>query len=209
MKSRLIIILLIISFNAFSQELGIGIVKIEFNQNTVLEFFESPNSNRSFRRIEFYDDTTIHSFAIKNFNGIKRWLKPEILWTDYSQLGFRCKCFTKDWLEVVINNDDGSALWIKKSEATKFFTWEEFLKNVYVVSRMNEKQPIKDNPNSSANEIQYKGSDCFKVNSMKGEWIEIYADNFCDDNSTESVLKSGWIRWRDGNKLLIEYFLTS
>ena len=49
------------------------------------------------------------------------------------------------------------------------------------------------------------------VKSINGDWIEISTPDYCDENYTDSTapIKSGWIKWRQGNKLLIDYFITS
>lgn len=46
---------------------------------------------------------------------------------------------------------------------------------------------------------------------MRGDWIEIFTADYCEDGYTESKtkIKSGWIKWKQGNTLLIEYFITS
>jgi hypothetical protein len=45
---------------------------------------------------------------------------------------------------------------------------------------------------------------------MNGDWIEIFTADYCDESYTDSKTKieSGWIKWRQGNKLLIEYYIT-
>jgi len=72
-------------------------------------------------------------------------------------------------------------------------------------------QKIRTEPDEKSQEIEYQGTDCFVVKSMKGDWIEITTPNYCDENFTDSKtpIKSGWIKWRKGNELLISYFTTS
>lgn len=72
-------------------------------------------------------------------------------------------------------------------------------------------QKIRTEPDERSQEIEYHGTDCFVVKSMKGEWIEIATPAYCDEDLTGSTtpIKSGWIKWRDGDKLIIEYFTTS
>jgi hypothetical protein len=46
---------------------------------------------------------------------------------------------------------------------------------------------------------------------MKGDWIEITTTDYCDENFTDSKtpIKSGWIKWRKRDELIINYFTTS
>jgi hypothetical protein len=192
-------------------ELGVGLVAINFNDTTVLHFYAKKTDKQPVKTIEFFDDKTIDSWNIRNLDKQSQWLSPESLWLDYYSFIFRCKSRTNDWYEVIINNDNGKTLWLKKSALTKFSNWEAFLKNMFGVSRLpDKKQAIRASPNEKSKEINYSGSDCFQVRSMKGDWIEIFTTDYCDESDTNSKtkIKSGWIKWRQGNNLLIEYFIT-
>ena len=70
-------------------------------------------------------------------------------------------------------------------------------------------QKIRKQPSDKADEIKYEGRDCFQVKSLKGDWIEISTTNYCDEGKNKDKIKSGWIKWRDGDKLLIDYHTTS
>jgi hypothetical protein len=101
---------------------------------------------------------------------------------------------------------------VKKNSLTTFKDWQTYFKEMFGVSRLsNRPQKIKISPTDSSKEILYRGQDCFQVKSMKGDWIEIFTAEYCDDSYTDSKtpIKSGWIRWRIGNKLLIDYYITS
>ena len=87
--------------------LGIGIVKIEFDSNTVVDFYKSPTDRTFTKRIEFFDDKSINTWNIKNLEREQTWLKPEVLRLDYSQFNFRCKSTNGEWLELIVNNDSG------------------------------------------------------------------------------------------------------
>lgn len=142
----------------------------------------------------------------------KEWLKPEILWLDYSFFVFRCLEIKANWLKVMVNNENGETLWLKKSELTIIQDWENYLKEMFGVERLpDQQQKIRSLPNETSKEIIYQGKDCFQVKSMKGDWIEIFTAEYCDESYTDSKtkIKSGWIRWRQENKLLIDYFTTS
>ena len=200
-------ILLILLTQRYGQvTLGIGIVKIEFDERTVVDFYKKPTDKVYFKRIEFFDDKAINSWNIKNLEKEKTWLKPEVLWLDYSEFNFRCKSINGDWLELIVNNDDGQTYWIKKKMTTKFLTWEQYLKDMFAVSRLdNKNQKIRNSPADNAQEVNYNGTDCFQVKTLKGDWIEIFTGDHCDEYGSKTQIKSGWIKWRDGDKLLIEY----
>jgi hypothetical protein len=187
--------------------LGTGIVKIEFDGQTIVDFYSKPTDKTYLKRIEFFDDKSINGWNIKDLENEKTWLKPELLWLDYSQFNFRCKSTTTDWLELIVNNEDGTTLWIKRTKAAKYLTWEEYLKGMFGIDRRADyKQKIRKQPNDTAKEIEYEGRDCFEVKSLKGDWIEINSTDHCDGSIK---IDSGWIKWKQGDKLLIKYYTTS
>jgi len=213
MKILLASILLVLTTNIFGQtDLGIGLVSINFDDKTSLHFFSSPKENEPIRIIQFFNDKSINSWNIRDFNKQKDWLKPEILLLDYSSLIFRCLKVTDKWFNVIVNNETNETLWIKKDDLTTFSDWESYLKEMFGVARLSDQpQIIRSLPTENSEEIEYKGEDCFQVKSMKGEWIEIFTSEYCDESYTDSktIIKSGWIKWRKGNELLIEYFISS
>lgn len=193
-------------------ELGIGLVSIHFSDSTILHFYSSPTEKQATKTIEFFNDKTINSWNIRELDKQKQWLKPECLRLDYSCFIFRCKSETSDWYELIVNNENAQSFWLKKSELTKYSSWETFLIGMFGVSRLPENnQIIRDLPDEEANEIDYSGQDCFQVKSMKGDWIEVFTADYCEDGYTDSKtkIKSGWIKWKHGNTLLIEYYSTS
>lgn len=192
-------------------ELGLGLVSINFDEKTTLHFYTSPNDKEPKRTIQFFNDQTVNYWNIRDFDK-QKWLMPEVLWLDYSSLIFRCLTVKGNWLKVIVNNQTEEILWLKKSDFTTFQDWETYLKGMFGVARLpNEQQIIRSLPSANSEEIKYQGQDCFQVKSLKEDWIEIYTADYCDESYTDSntKIKSGWIKWRQGHKLLIEYFMTS
>ena len=214
LKTIVATILLSVSFSLICKaetNLGNGIVSINFDNKPIVRFYKSPNDKKAVRTIEFFDDNSVKSLNIKNLETQKQWLKPELLSLEYPAFNFRCKSKANGWYEVIVNNRTGKTFWIKKQRFTKFLTWEAFLKSEFVVYRMSRyKQAIRKLPSNVSTKIKYVGEDCFEVKSMKGEWIEIFTSDFCKSGYGENkktILKSGWIKWKNGNTLLIDYRL--
>jgi hypothetical protein len=134
--------------------------------------FFSSNHKEPKKSIQFFNDPKINSWNIRNLDKQKEWLKPEILWLDYSSFVFCCLEIKDDWLKVVVNNENGATLWLKKSELTIIQDWENYLKEMFGVERLpDQEQKIRRLPNDTSKEIIYQGKDCFQVKSMKGDWI--------------------------------------
>jgi hypothetical protein len=183
-------------------------LSVSFNEKTVIPFYNSPSDKLPVKTIEFFNDQSINSWNIKNLKIQKEWFTPEVLWLDYSPLVFRVKSKTNLGIQIIVNNKTSQTYWVKWNKSMTFLTWETFLKNMFSVARLNaSNQKIRKLPFENAEQINYKGKDCFQVKSMKGDWIEIFTADNCDESKAK--LKTGWLKWRQGNKLLIEYFLTS
>jgi len=212
-KMRLLIGLFCVSIYSYGQtELGIGVVAINFNDTTLLNFYLTPTNKEPEKTLEFFNDTSINSWNIRNLDKQREWLRPEVLWLDYSLLFFRCKSEKNGWFQLIVNNDNGKTYWLKKTELTNLSTWETYLKEMFGVARLADRtQVIRKSPSDTSEEIKYTGEDCFQVKSMQGDWIEIFSPTYCVNGYTDSKtkIKSGWIKWRQGNNLLIEFFITS
>lgn len=87
-------------------------------------------------------------------------------------------------------------MWIKDKEFMDFLSWEEYLTQMFAITRKDPKeQKIYERPDLQAREIKYSGGeDCFNVKSMNRDWIEIFTPKHCTDE-TSSELRSGWIRY--------------
>ncbi|MDC6407069.1 MULTISPECIES: hypothetical protein [Maribacter] len=206
-----ILLLIAIEFQAQTNP-GIGLVSIGFDDKTKLEFYESEMDNEPTEVLEFFLDSTISSLSIRNLNTQHKWLNPEVLWLDYHEFTFRCVSKTEDCFEIIVDNETGKSMWLKKSELTLFSTWETYLMRMFGIERLKSNpQKIRIGPSENSAEIKYEGTDCFIVKRMKDDWIEIMTPDYCDEDYTDSntPLKSGWIKWRNGNELLINYFTTS
>ena len=190
-------------------DLGTGLISIHFDNKTIVCFYNSPADTQPAQTIEFFDDLRINSWNIKQLEEHKKWLNPEVLWLDYDHFIFRCLKEEKGFFQVIVNNETGKSYWIKKSTLTKFSTWEQFLKEMFSIERLDKATPIKNQPAANAKTIDYKGNDCFQAKQMRGDWIEIFSTDYCDYEAATPKLRSGWIQWKRGNKLSIDYHLTS
>lgn len=204
MKTLLNLFFTLTSLMIFGQsEVGIGIVSINFDDKTIIEFYETSDLTKRLKIVEFFNDESIKSWNIKNLESHKGWLKPESMWLDYGQFKFRCKTKIENCFEVYVS--DTKTMWIQKQDFTKFKNWEEYLRNMFRVERSNKnEQNIYSNPFTKSEIIESK-NDCFNVKQMQGEWIEVETAEHCE--TEQKIL--GWIKWRNGNTILINYYTTS
>lgn len=207
MKSLTTIILVFIHIVCYCQR-EIGILSVDFDEQIQIDFYETSALEKKLETIRFFQDKSINSLNIENLESHKDWLQPETLWLDYYRLNFRVKSVKEGCYEIYVS--DKRTMWIKDKEFTDFLFWEEYFKQMFAITRKDPtEQKVYERPDLQAKKIKYSaGEDCFNVKSLTGDWIEIFTPKHCTDE-TSNELKSGWIRWKDGNKLLINYFPTS
>lgn len=196
---------------AFNQaELGNGLIKLNLKGKTKIELFSSTNDNIFSKKIEIDFDTIAKAYNLKKPKAGEGWLKPEVLWLGNISVVFRCKSKKDKWFEIVVNNETGKTFWIKNNNV-KFLEWYTFLEEMFLIRRKSSyPQKIRKQPFDTSVEIDYMGEDCFKMKRMSGDWIEIYSPAYCFVGYKKSKveIRSAWIKWKSGNILLIDYFLT-
>jgi hypothetical protein len=192
------------NFVAAKTEVGIGIVLIDFDENTKVDFYASPLADvKPVKTLSFFDDHVHQVWKIKNYEEHKSWLKPEAYNPLYDLLAFRCVENKDGWMRVIVNNNSGLTYWLKESEVNKFTDWLSFLQKKHCIIKRKINMPILENPEENAKIIEYNGKDCFSIKSMKDEWIEITIPQA--DKSDAVAQRTGWVRWKKGNDMLINY----
>lgn len=107
-----------------------------------------------------------------------------------------CVGETNNYFKILVNNS-GLCYWIRKNRYIELKKIDNYLKSFYGIN-IKVKQPIYTNPTPNSNIIAYRGSvvsDSFNIVQVKGDWIEIRS----------SLLKSGWIKWCNGNNILVDF----
>jgi hypothetical protein len=204
------LLFLFITLAAHSQgRIGNGIVSIDYNNTTIVTFYTSATDTKPVKTLEFFNDEQLQMYTIKNLKEHQKWLQPQSIWLDYGYFQFRCLGEQNGRYNVIINNETGLSYWMATNSGTEYVAWEAYLKSMFSVERITG-QEIYTEPDVKSDTVPYKGTDCFVVKAMRGEWIEVYTDDRCDDGADKPTrVKSGWIRWRNGDEILVSFHPTS
>lgn len=160
------------------KEIGIGLVQ----QTDVNE------------KIILYDDVNCKNIKSENTR-IGKNMIPLLNKIDYSILFF--VCVEKNSKSYKIVTSTGTYGYIKPSDKFIFYNWNEFLKNqvISVESKNKSLNPLFDKINGKP--VVFKNlqsDDEIEVINVKDNWLNIR-------NTT--INKNYWLKWKDGNKLLI------
>ena len=120
---------------------------------------------------------------------------------EYYILIFDCKLTNGSYVVKVGNSEK----FINHQEGiTIYETWDEHIRNSFLLT--SNKNPLRSEPNLLSNAfMEYDYSTMsFVVKEVKGDWAKVACDLECEGCGDRGVVVNGWIRWKDGDRLLIE-----
>jgi hypothetical protein len=187
-----LILFLLLVMNCFSQSK----INLEYqNDNLINEIgiglIQQINASE---KIILYSDIDCKKLKSKDAK-IGKDIIPLLNKIDYSILFF--VCIEKNSKSYKIVTSMGKYAYIKPSDKFIFYSWNEFLKNqvTSVESKNKNLNPLFDKINGksvSLKNIQF--DDEIEVITVKENWLNLR-------NTT--IDKTYWLKWKDGNKLLI------
>ena len=200
-------ILFIITLTSYGQEknptkLGLGIVAID-------------NTYDEKKIVTIYKDKYLeHKIEDFKLYGQLRNVRPYYFKPDYGLCYFVCLEKNKDYFRVLINDKEEGFL---KDDRDKYFkTWESILINAGVERLDPKANPLKSKPADNAEtihsgyEINVDRLEVVDVIEINGEhWIKVnYSKSGkvpCDKGTPDCG--QGWVKWKTGDKLLVNILL--
>ncbi len=190
--------------------LGQGVLIIDYHQTPALYFY-SDTFQKTPSKIVTVTKKSDGEYDIRNKFEIEKWFQPEALDLDYSIFVIRVDTTIGKWHKVFVHNERGVSLWTKAEKIKHFKSWERFLleETTAIEKHPHFQLPVKQAPSEQSGTIkQMEIEDCFEAVEIKGDWMRIKTNENLDCNQSKKPVKSGWIRWKRNNRLLIEYGLT-
>ncbi|NBC15903.1 MAG: hypothetical protein GVY18_01160 [Bacteroidetes bacterium] len=131
------------------------------------------------------------------------WFVPRTMKLDYGLLHLRAKTLARHWIEVVVNERTGATRWVDRS-AVRFEPWPVFLLGVVTVEVDDPTaNPIRSGPDATA-PVRARSAAFLRPLAVQGDWLRVGPSPLADEQ-----VPTGWIRWREGGRLLITYSLLS
>lgn len=156
---------------------------------------------------------------------IPEWLRPETLWLDMGILAFRAVDSTAAGVEVVVDEDEGRTMWLEPAALSpsgplEFLRWE-----AYLPARATAIEPIPPGGSTTypppipeepllrlapgGGPATFQSTECVRPAEIRGEWMRIEPGEVCGGEiPREEEVDGLWIRWRDGERMLVTYFLS-
>jgi hypothetical protein len=205
---RLFIILFLTTLPPWGQDsnpikLGLGIVAIE----------DAYDGSKS---VTIYSDKHLTTKTVDfKLSGQLNNVSPFYFKPDYGLCYFVCLEKTNDYYKILINENEEGFL---KNDGDRYFvSWESLLVNK-IVERVDIKtNPLRLKPGDNETiinldfEIKADRLEIVEVIEIKGEsWVKVnYSKSGkvgCDKLTTDDI-GEGWIKWRRGDKLLVNILL--
>ncbi|RYU90065.1 hypothetical protein EWM62_11020 [Mucilaginibacter terrigena] len=179
--------------------------------------------------VELFNDSLLTSRYIKvsmygdNMNIAP--VCPKFYKPDYGIMHFVCLSQTSKVYTVL--NGKADVKYLPRVKGYDFITWEKYILSSFGVKRTTENgsrpvndQPLRISPGSADTVVIPKGLEMFCPVKLKGDWLKVKYDCFYNDEDTKHKSEpcnsyisecknptTGWIRWHEGNKLLIDIFV--
>jgi hypothetical protein len=180
-------------------------------------------------KLVIYNDSLLAyrsgSYDIYNEDESKINICPKFFEPDYGIMNFVCISSTKKAYRVLVSYSE--AKYLPKSKVYLFKSWPDYINESYGVRRKTGEdkngstahlQPLRKAPLDNADTLAIPaGYEMFCPVEIKGDWVRVKFDCFYNDDNnkhegepcadyidkcTDPV--SGWLKWHNGNKLLIE-----
>ncbi|MEX2512538.1 MAG: hypothetical protein WD398_06510 [Cyclobacteriaceae bacterium] len=184
---------------------GMGYFMPNFIENPFLYFYSDPNLEKSIQEHAPYDSITFHRNQYNQFKiaTAPPWLVPDIMKLDYDMLYFKINSVTNEWVEIIVNAQNGQSSYVSKY-AGKIIYWPDFLLSVNSVEFLpGSEEEVRVRPFSSSGIIP-SSYQFLKPIKIKEDWAEV----LLLDGDFQKVSK-GWIQWKRNNKILIIFNLLS
>ncbi len=182
-------------------EMGLGMVKLPIDLESPIYFFGEPSSDPS-ADVELPVDSLTFAEAqyFIDVATAPAWFQPEVIKLDYDLLFVRAVGLRRDWIEVVVNRTTGLTAWLER-DAVEYLDWPTFLLDAFAVEQIDpNRNPIRVRPQDNADRVRTDAEALYPL-TIHGDWMQVMLDM--------DGARTGWIKWRDGWRLLVSFFLLS
>lgn len=125
--------------------------------------------------------------------------------TDYGILVFRVIKQHKNYYKVIADEDKQRIAYLKKDDPVmEFQTWDQHILKTFSIEFDEKENPLRKQPDAQSAAITIKddGDIVFHPVTIQDEWMQVEWGN-------GSAANKGWIRWKNGNKRLVEFYYLS
>lgn len=179
---------------------GLIVLSDRYGKNDFIRFYNEDGS--LWYEFTYYYDDSDGKFEYANEN-----FTPFSFHQDYFVLALKCVGEDKNRYEVIVDEETGLKKFVRKDDATlKFETWEKHILKTFAVDFNREQNPLREVPEGQVKTAVLPKEATFHPVEINGEWLKVSWDSSKKAGKND---KSGWVKWREDNKILVELFYFS
>jgi hypothetical protein len=125
---------------------------------------------------------------------------------DYFLFYIRCIEKTATRFKVVVNEETGLIKFLPNSSKLKLQTWEEYVMNVFSIDFNSSYVKIYDRIGGTPLKEILESHKIKIPKEIKGEWMRIIWSDTEEYPSDTSEIRTGWIKWKEGNKIIVTIY---
>jgi hypothetical protein len=108
------------------------------------------------------------------------------------------------YYEVIVNEETLLTKYVRKSDSWyRVVTWQDHILDTFAIDFDKSKNPIRETPDGKIKEMGALKVARFAARSFDGDWLKVEWDVSGSEHHDDLRKDSGWIRWRESNRLLI------
>ncbi len=114
---------------------------------------------------------------------------------------------TARYYEVIVNEESGITKYVKKDDPIlRRGTWDQYILECFAVGFDSRSNPLSQNPNGQPADVVSQKSETFHPEKISGNWLKV---QWRENDDEKRPARSGWIRWKEDNRIVIELFETA
>lgn len=205
----------------FEKNYGRGVVHIQFDSVSTVQFFSTPGATTASHHISILRNawnigTHYVSFDSIHFaDSVPRWFSPIYYITrgEYARIDIIAVDSSNGYYRTILKDDQGRDVWVKKSKHIQFLSWFGFYSSVANIELASAEINLYDSPTERAHRVNHTnmlppdGRYSMRPLEVKGFWMKVelqYPDPF---PGLPWHIHTGWIQWRDEKQPLVKYNL--
>jgi hypothetical protein len=189
-------------FDTIGNTIGLIVLNEQgYGKEDFIHFYNEDGS--LWYKFTYYYDESDGKFEYANDN-----FRPFAFHPDYFLLALKCVSKANGRDEVIVNEETGLRKYVKANDPVlKLVTWEEHVMNVFAVAFNREDNSPLEAPSGQMKKVALSNAEpFFQPIEIKGEWLKVKWKTTNEMERKEPKYDSGWIRWKEGESLLVELF---
>jgi hypothetical protein len=185
----------------------VGILVIGFGSsdsvtiNQVVRFYKTPESAEPVQKIKL--DYELLDSLFRDSPQPYNWFSPFEFMPTPGWIFFRCLQQKGNWYQVLTNDSQDVAYWVKKDTNIELINWLDYFKGGHEVEIGSA---LKTSPKDDASVIEEDSwHHLYDVDTLVGEWLKVTTSDYrvLNEDTIKIEINTGWTKWRNRKSILV------